>query len=90
MSPTVTREADHLPMGELVDDGGVTIDALEQLAEERDAVGATPFVSGTEAATVETMPPLGNITPKVPIDLEAMATSWTDRVQALITSVRGG
>jgi hypothetical protein len=35
------------------------------------------------------MPPLGNITPKVPIDLEAMATSWTDRVQALITSVRG-
>ncbi|MDI9409976.1 MAG: hypothetical protein QM519_00420 [Bacteroidia bacterium] len=90
MSPTVTREADHLPMGELVDDGGVAIDALEQLAEERDAVGATLFVSGTEAATVETMPPLGNITPKVPIDLEAMATSWTDRVQALITSVRGG
>ena len=90
MSPTVTREADRLPAGELVDDGGVTIDVLEQLAEERDAVGATPFVSGADAATVETMPPLGSITPKMPIDLEAMATSWTDRVQALITSVRGG
>ena len=89
MSPTVTREADRLPAGELVDDGGMTIDALEQLAEERDAVGATPFVSGTEAATVETMPPLGNITPKVPIDLEAMAASWADRVQALVKSARG-
>ena len=89
MSPTVARDADHLPKGELVDDGGATIDVLEQLADERDAVGATPFVSGTEAATVETMPPLGSITPKVPIDLEAMAASWTDRVQALITSVRG-
>lgn len=89
MSPTVARDADHLPKGELVDDGGVTIDVLEQLADERDAVGATPFVSGTEAATLETMPPLGSITPKVPIDLEAMAASWTDRVQALITSVRG-
>jgi len=64
-------------------------DALEQLADERDAVGATPFVTGTEAATVETMPPLGSITPKVPIDLEAMAASWTNRVQALIKSVRG-
>lgn len=89
MSPTVTREADRLPAGELVDDGGMTIDALEQLAEERDAVGATPFVSGTEAATVETMPPLGSITPKVPIDLAAMAASWTDRVQALVKSARG-
>ncbi len=89
MSPTVTREADRLPAGELVDDGGATIDALEQLADERDAVGATPFVSGTEAATVETMPPLGSIPPKVPIDLVAMAASWTDRVQALITRARG-
>jgi len=89
MSPTVARDADHLPKGELVDDGGATIEVLEQLADERDAVGATPFVSGTEAATVETMPPLGSITPKVPIDLEAMAASWTNRVQALIKSVRG-
>jgi hypothetical protein len=89
MSPTVTRDADHLPTGELVDDGGVTIDALEQLADERDAVGATPFVSGTEAATVETMPPLGSITLKVPIDLEAMAASWTDRVQDLVKRARG-
>jgi hypothetical protein len=89
MSPTVTREADHLPRGELVDDGGVTIDALEHLADERDAVGATPFVSGTEAATVETMPPLGSITLKVPIDLEAMAASWTDRVQDLVKRARG-
>ncbi len=89
MSPTVTREADHLPTGELVDDGGVTIEQLEQLAQERDAVGATPFVSGTEAATVETTPPLGSITPKVPIDLEAMAASWSERVQKLIDQARG-
>jgi hypothetical protein len=50
MSPTVTREADRLPTGELVDDGGASIELLEQLAEQRDAVGATPFVSGSEAA----------------------------------------
>ncbi|MBM4111281.1 MAG: hypothetical protein FJ254_08010 [Phycisphaerae bacterium] len=88
MSPTVARDAEHLPTGELVDDGGVSIEALERLAEERDAVGATPFVSGTDAATVQAMAPLGSITQKVPIDLEAMSASWTDRVQALITSAR--
>jgi hypothetical protein len=90
MSPTVTREADRLPTGELVDDGGASIELLEQLAEQRDAVGATPFVSGSDAATVVAMPPLGSITPKPVVDLEAMSASWTDRVQALLVTVRGG
>jgi hypothetical protein len=90
MSPTVTREADRLPVGELVDDGGMSIDLLEQLAEDRDAVGATPFVSGSDVATVVAMPPLGSVTPKPVVDLEAMSASWTDRVRKLVQSVRGG
>jgi hypothetical protein len=90
MSPTVTREADRLPVGELVDDGGASIDLLEQLAEDRDAVGATPFVSGSDVATVAAMPPLASVTPKPVVDLEAMSASWSDRVQKLVQSVRGG
>ncbi|MFZ9690050.1 MAG: hypothetical protein ACO3DS_09470, partial [Phycisphaerales bacterium] len=40
MSPTVTREADRLPTGELVDDGGASIELLERLAARKQVVFA--------------------------------------------------